>query len=134
MLFGHHELKTGKYGLSPPKRPWLADLLQKLLSGILLDALSRVCQAVTTIYALSQASPAAQTPCLCKERFAAAKLPWMPGCSLDSSNIFLLKKKQNTRTSQFPTDPQGAASVSEGPSQWDLSLGRGQQSPPGEEE
>ena len=45
-----------------------------------------------------------------------------------------VKKKQNTRTSQFPTDPQGAASVSEGPSQWDLSLGRGQQSPHGEEE
>ena len=55
MLFGHHELKTGKYGLSPPKRPWLAHLLQKLLSGILLDALSRVCQAVMTAYALSQA-------------------------------------------------------------------------------
>lgn len=103
MLFGHHELKTGKYGLSPPKRPWLADQLQKLLSGILLDALSRVCQAVTTTYALSQASPAAQTPCLCKERFAAAKLPWIPGCSLDSSNIFLLKKN---KTPGLPNSPQ----------------------------
>lgn len=90
MLFGHRELKTGKYGLSPPRRLWLADLLQKLLSGILLDALSRVCQAVATTYALSRVSPAAQTPHLCKERFAAAKVLWMPGFSLDSCNAIFL--------------------------------------------
>ena len=47
---------------------------------------------------------AAQTPHLCKERFAAAKLLWMPGCCLDSCNaIFLLKKN---KTPGLPNSPQ----------------------------
>lgn len=60
--------------LSLLKKPWLAGLLQNFLNGVLFDALSWVCRAVTTTYILSWASPGAQARHLCKERFAAAKL------------------------------------------------------------
>lgn len=44
MPCGQHRLKTGEHSLSLLKRPWLAGLLQKCLSGVLFDALSTVGQ------------------------------------------------------------------------------------------
>lgn len=49
MPSGHCGLKTGEYGLSLVKGLWSSGLLQKLLPGVLSDALSSVCRLVTTI-------------------------------------------------------------------------------------
>lgn len=55
--FGHCGLKTGEYGLSLLKGLWPPGLLPKLLPGVLSDALSSVCLAVTPFRSIHEPAP-----------------------------------------------------------------------------